>query len=189
MSPTAANAPNLRPSPQALELLFLLAAMVWLHRCRQGPGTHTWRGFSRRALKGWRTYLRVGGMGFRNPGRSAPMTRDVREVRHEPCNGENATQEVRWPTRWPTRCPVFPCQVALPSGAAICLDWWMYEAVVLVAGALPDAKEQLGAMGKTHDGRALRCILVGNVWGGGAVAGALPGEKDAVQGAAGAWGQ
>lgn len=31
-------------------------------------------------------------------------------------------------------------KIALPSTAAICLDWWTYEAVILIAGLLPDAK-------------------------------------------------
>ncbi|GLI61472.1 hypothetical protein VaNZ11_003869 [Volvox africanus] len=51
-------------------------------------------------------------------------------------------------------------QIALPSAAAICLDWWTYEAVVLIAGTLPDAKVQLGAMGLAFDTHALLFMVV-----------------------------
>ncbi|EFJ42525.1 hypothetical protein VOLCADRAFT_66930 [Volvox carteri f. nagariensis] len=51
-------------------------------------------------------------------------------------------------------------RIALPSAAAICLDWWVYEAAVIIAGALPDAKVQLGAMGLAFDTHALLFMLV-----------------------------
>ncbi|KAG2447110.1 hypothetical protein HYH02_007858 [Chlamydomonas schloesseri] len=50
--------------------------------------------------------------------------------------------------------------IALPSAAAICLDWWTYEAVILIAGALPDAKVQLGAMGLAFNTHALLFMVV-----------------------------
>ncbi|GLC34912.1 hypothetical protein PLESTB_001177300 [Pleodorina starrii] len=52
-------------------------------------------------------------------------------------------------------------RIALPSGAAICLDWWTYEAVILMAGLLPDAKVQLGTMGLAFDTHALLFMVVG----------------------------
>lgn len=58
---------------------------------------------------------------------------------------------ISWPSQTISRPPpptrMRPPQIALPSTAAICLDWWTYEAIILIAGALPDAKVQLGAMG------------------------------------------
>ncbi|KAG2501547.1 hypothetical protein HYH03_000054 [Edaphochlamys debaryana] len=51
-------------------------------------------------------------------------------------------------------------KVALPSAAAICLDWWTYEAVILIAGGLPDAHVQLGAMGLAFDTHALLFMVV-----------------------------
>ncbi|KXZ53173.1 hypothetical protein GPECTOR_7g1065 [Gonium pectorale] len=51
-------------------------------------------------------------------------------------------------------------KIALPSAAAICLDWWTYEGVVLIAGVLPDARVQLGAMGLAFDTHALLFMVV-----------------------------
>ncbi|KAG2444376.1 hypothetical protein HXX76_001132 [Chlamydomonas incerta] len=51
-------------------------------------------------------------------------------------------------------------RIALPSAAAICLDWWTYEAIILIAGALPDAKVQLGAMGLAFNTHALLFMVV-----------------------------
>ncbi|GFR48036.1 hypothetical protein Agub_g9868 [Astrephomene gubernaculifera] len=94
---------------QVFELLLLVCSMVWLHVRRQGPGRHTWRGFSTQAFRGWGTYLKV----------------------------------------------------ALPSAAAICFDWWTYEAVILIAGLLPDAHVQLGAMGLAFNTHGLLFMVVG----------------------------
>ncbi|XP_047947396.1 protein DETOXIFICATION 51-like [Salvia hispanica] len=38
-------------------------------------------------------------------------------------------------------------KLALPSCAAVCLEWWWYEIMILLAGVLPDAAEAVACMG------------------------------------------
>lgn len=36
---------------------------------------------------------------------------------------------------------------ALPAAAMICMEWWVYEVVIIMAGLLPDADVEVGVMG------------------------------------------
>mmetsp|Transcript_27092 Transcript_27092/g.73205 ORF Transcript_27092/g.73205 Transcript_27092/m.73205 type:complete len:544 (+) Transcript_27092:144-1775(+) len=57
-------------------------------------------------------------------------------------------------TRW---CPYL--RIALPSCAMICLNWWCYEVMVIIAGLQDDAKTQLGAMGVLFSTHALAFMV------------------------------
>jgi MATE family multidrug resistance protein len=69
------------------------------------------------------------------------------------------------------RCCTAALQVALPSSAMICLDWWTFELLTLLAGWLPDAQTAVGAMGVCFGLHVMVFLLVSGErgwWGCGA---------------------
>ncbi|KAF5837931.1 mate-domain-containing protein [Dunaliella salina] len=50
-------------------------------------------------------------------------------------------------------------RIALPSCAMICLNWWCYEVMIIIAGLQRDAETQLGAMGVLFSTHALAFMV------------------------------
>jgi len=123
---------------ESLLLFVTVLMMAWLH-FRQPKKEKTWQGFSMEAMQGWGAYIKVGLMDPEPITYSCVIPGSMLGNVHVLQHARASIPEARSP---------FDLQVAFPSMVACCLDWWVLELMVLLAGLTGENSDlQVGLAG------------------------------------------